>query len=106
MEVSVHAGNVTLTGSAQGTDGAGMLAEIRKIDGVKEVTDQIITQEVLTSCSWRPHHEHIALVQDGAGHHGVSPVGTAHRATREAGLRNASPPRHSTADRPPRLSEA
>ncbi|WP_326586546.1 BON domain-containing protein [Streptomyces sp. NBC_01294] len=42
FQVSVHAGNVTLTGSAGGTNAAGMLAEIRKIDGVKEVTDRII----------------------------------------------------------------
>ncbi|MFD5619745.1 hypothetical protein [Streptomyces yangpuensis] len=41
VQASVHAGNVTLTGSAGGTDVAGMLAEIRKIDGVKEVTDRI-----------------------------------------------------------------
>ncbi|WP_405833402.1 MULTISPECIES: CBS domain-containing protein [unclassified Streptomyces] len=43
VQVSVHAGNVTLTGSAGATDVAGMLAAVRKIDGVKEVTDRIVT---------------------------------------------------------------
>lgn len=42
VQLSVHAGNVTLTGSAGGADVARMLAEIRKIDGVKEVTDRLI----------------------------------------------------------------
>ncbi|WP_374777344.1 CBS domain-containing protein [Streptomyces sp. NBC_01310] len=42
VQVSVPAGSVRLTCSAGGTDVAGMLAEIRKIDGVKEVTDRLI----------------------------------------------------------------
>ncbi|MFJ2597076.1 CBS domain-containing protein [Streptomyces erythrochromogenes] len=42
VQVSVHAGNVTLTGSAGAADVAAMLAGIREMDGVREVTDRLI----------------------------------------------------------------
>ncbi|MFD0268208.1 hypothetical protein ACFVGY_16770 [Streptomyces sp. NPDC127106] len=42
VQVSVRAGHVTLTGSASGAVVARVLAEIRKTDRVKELTDRLI----------------------------------------------------------------
>ncbi|WP_438309504.1 CBS domain-containing protein [Streptomyces sp. HUAS TT3] len=42
VRVSVRTGHVTLTGSASGADVARVLTDIRKIDGVKELTDRLI----------------------------------------------------------------